>query len=90
MTYDAAVAKAVADAGDAYAVIGCRNVGDAASPVLVYNRDGSADGTQWQSATLGDAEEWAMNGMVGVLVVRGYYDNEERQWAAEIRRVENE
>lgn len=90
ITYDEAVTHAVAEAGDAYAIIGCRNFNDAASPVCIYGADGIPGGTQWQAATLGEAEEWAMAGMVGVIVVMGYYDNDAKAWTAFSERIENE
>lgn len=86
MTYDSAIVRAVALAGDEYAVVGVRDVGSAASPVLIYDADGNCSGTQWQACTLDDAKSWAADGMVGVICVCGYYDNDAEAWAAKIRR----
>jgi hypothetical protein len=77
MTYEESIAMAINEAGDEYTVLGCTNIGDASSPVLIYDDecpDGA--GTQYQSASIDAAIEWAGEGMSGVLVVTGVYDDE--------------
>ena len=52
MDYDKAIEKAIEEAGDEYAVIGCKNVGNAAAPIFIYSLDDpEGSGTQWQGET---------------------------------------
>ena len=86
---DEKIQEAVTKAGDAYAVLVCRNVGDAAGNITIVDGDGNEGPTQWQNCDEENAIEWAMEGMVGVFIVRSWWDEDKKEWDAHIEEYEN-
>ncbi|HEX7313272.1 MAG TPA: hypothetical protein VF297_05100 [Pyrinomonadaceae bacterium] len=75
--------------GDEWAILLEPNVGQSASPIYGY-----ADGEMWQTPyrqeTSDAAEDTALDGMCGLVVISSYWDDDEQEFVASASEIEND